>query len=66
MGCGIIHEELYSFADSIVNQNVDKHEHGKISKHVIDCLLVQHKNSKNCICGITTRPKQACQANSDT
>ena len=66
MGYGITHEELDSFADSIVNQNIDYCEHVKISKHVIDSLLVQHKEKVKIVSAASLDPKHACQANSNT
>jgi len=40
MGYGLTCSDLHSFADSIVNENVDAHEHVAISKHVMDGILV--------------------------
>ena len=66
MGYGITREELHSFADSIVNQNVDNREHVKISKHVIDSLLAQHKEKVKIVSAASLDPKRARQANSNT
>jgi len=66
MGYGITCEELHSFVDSIVNQNVDNREHVKISKHVIDSLLARHKEKVKIVSAASLDPKRARQANSDT
>ena len=39
MGYGLTCNDLHSFADSIVNENVDGCEHVAISKHVMDGIL---------------------------
>ncbi len=44
MGYGLVHDDLHSFADSIVNENIDKCEHVLISKHVTEGMLTRHKD----------------------
>ena len=44
MGYGLACDNLHSFADSIVNENINKCEHVSISKHVTEGILTQHKD----------------------
>jgi len=40
MGYSLTHEDLHGFADSIINKDVDDHEHVSISKHIVASLLM--------------------------
>jgi len=66
MGYGLTRDDLHSFADSIVNENVDKREHVSISKHVTEGILTQHKDLIKIVAAASLDTKRAKQATADT
>jgi len=66
MGYGLTHDDLHSFADSIVNENVDAREHVAISKHVTDGILARHKDLVKIVSAGSLDPKRARQATAET
>jgi len=66
MGYGLTCNDLHSFADSIVNENVDSHEHVAISKHVTDGILAWHKDLVKIVSAGSLDPKQVWQATEET
>jgi len=66
MGYGLTCDDLHSFADSIVNENVDAREHVAISKHVTDGILARHKDLVKIVSAGSLDPKRARQATAET
>ena len=66
MGYGVTCKDLHSFADSLVNKEVDKREHVPISKHMTDGLLARHKELVKIVAAASLDPKQARQATEET
>jgi len=59
MGYGLTCDDLHSFANSIVNENVDKREHVSISKHVTEGILSRHKDLVKIVAAASLDPKRA-------
>ncbi len=66
MGYGLMCNNVHSFADSIVNENVDSHEHVAISKHVMEGILAWHKDLVKIVSAGSFDPKQVWQATAET
>jgi len=66
MGYGITRDDLHSFADSLVNENVDECEQVPISRHVTEGLLLRHKELVKVVAAASLDPKRARQATAET
>jgi len=66
MGYGLTKDDLYGFADALVNKDVDKRECIWISKHVTDGMLLRHKDLVKVVAAASLDPKRAQQATGET
>jgi len=66
MGYGVTQDDLHKFADELINQDVDEHQHVPISKHVTEGLLLHHKELVKVVSVASLDPKRACQATKET